>query len=89
MACGQGLFFMRYFNELLLSALAIFFAGLAIWMLKHGAPEDGFKWASGLVGTIVGALLMKMQVRDSSQSAAADSQPTQDLTTEGTKEEKA
>lgn len=52
----------EHFTELLLSGLAVFFAALAIWMLKHGAPEDGFKWASGLVGTIVGALLMKMQV---------------------------
>jgi hypothetical protein len=60
-------FMKEHFTELLLSGLAIFFAALAIWMLKHGAPEDGFKWASGLVGTIVGALLMKMQVakRDS------------------------
>lgn len=53
-----------HFTELLLSGLAIFFAFLAIWMLKHGAPEDGFKWASGLVGTIVGALLMKMEIRN-------------------------
>jgi membrane associated rhomboid family serine protease len=52
-----------YFTELLLSGLAIFFAFLAIWMLKHGVPEDGFKWASALVGTIVGALLMKMETR--------------------------
>jgi len=56
----------EHFTELLLSGLAIFFAALAIWMLKHGAPEDGFKWASGLVGTIVGALLMKMQIKKNS-----------------------
>jgi len=55
-------FMNEHFTELLLSGLAVFFAALAIWMLKHGAPEDGFKWASGLVGTIVGALLMKMQI---------------------------
>ena len=56
-----------YFTELLLSSLAIFFAFLSIWMLKHSAPEDGFKWASGLVGTIVGALLMKMEIRKNSK----------------------
>jgi len=50
-----------HFNELLLSVLAAVFAGCAIWMLKHGAPDEGFKWAAGIVGTIVGALLMKMQ----------------------------
>jgi uncharacterized membrane protein len=63
MANGQNPIYpmKSHFNELLLSALAIFFAALAIWMLKHGAPEDGFKWASGIVGTIIGALLMKMQ----------------------------
>jgi len=53
-----------HFNELLLSGLSLVFAGCAIWMLKHGAPDDGFKWAAGIVGTIVGALLMKMQVKD-------------------------
>lgn len=57
----------RHFTELLLSGLAIFFAALALWMLKHGFPEDGFKWASGLVGTIIGALLMKMEIKKSSQ----------------------
>jgi hypothetical protein len=56
-----------HFTELLLSVLAIFFAVLALWMLKHGFPEDGFKWASGLVGTIIGALLMKMEIRKSTE----------------------
>ena len=53
-----------HFNELLLSGLSLVFAGCAIWLLRHGAPDEGFKWAAGIVGTIVGALLMKMQVKD-------------------------
>ena len=53
-----------HFNELLLSVLSVVFAACAIWLLKHGAPDEGFKWAAGVVGTIVGALLMKMQVKD-------------------------
>lgn len=50
-----------HFNELLLSGLSLIFALLAVWMIKHGDQGDGFKWAAGIVGTIVGALLMKMQ----------------------------
>jgi hypothetical protein len=64
-----------HFNELLLSGLSLVFAGCAIWMLKHGAPDDGFKWAAGIVGTIVGALLMKMQVKDSGGAGGAPAAP--------------
>lgn len=53
-----------HFNELLLSVLSLVFAAGAIWLLERGAPDEGFKWAAGVVGTIVGALLMKMQVKD-------------------------
>jgi membrane associated rhomboid family serine protease len=52
------------FNKLLLSLLILFFALLAVWMLKHGAPEDGFKWASGIAASIVGALLMLLRSDD-------------------------
>jgi hypothetical protein len=64
-----------HFNELLLSGLSLVFAGCAIWMLKHGAPDEGFKWAAGIVGTIVGALLMKMQVRVPGDGVASSATP--------------
>lgn len=55
--------FREHFNELLLSLLALIFTGCAIMLIRHGADAEGFKWAAGIVGTIVGALLMKMQVK--------------------------
>jgi hypothetical protein len=60
----------NHFNELLLSALALMFAGLAVWMIKHGDQGDGFKWAAGIVGTIIGALLMKMQAKSDANTPA-------------------
>lgn len=53
-----------HFNELLLAVLSLIFAGFALLMMKHGdSGGDGFKWAAGIAGTIVGALLMKMQTK--------------------------
>jgi peptidoglycan/LPS O-acetylase OafA/YrhL len=53
-----------HFRELLLCVMALIFGGMAVWMLKHGAPDDGFKWASGAAGTLLGALLMLMRGQD-------------------------
>ena len=60
----SGLRFSYGFDQEPFQRLSLVFAGCAIWMLKHGAPDEGFKWAAGIAGTIVGALLMKMQVKD-------------------------
>ena len=55
-------FFANHFTDLLVTALIIFFTFITLHVLHlKTAGDDGFKWAAGIVGTLVGALLMRMK----------------------------
>jgi len=49
-----------HFRELLLCSMALIFAMIAVWTIKHDATE-AFKWSSAAVTTLLGALLMLMR----------------------------
>lgn len=50
----------NHFRELLLCSMALIFSLIAVWTIRHGAP-DAFKWSSEAVLTLLGALLMLMR----------------------------
>ena len=53
-------FFRRHFTDLLITALIVFFTFITLHVLHlKTTGDDGFKWAAGIVGTLVGALLMR------------------------------
>lgn len=48
----------QYFPEVLISILALSFAGIALFLFFHGEPSgDAFKWASRLSEQLVAAVL--------------------------------
>ncbi len=54
-------FLKDHFNHMLLVFLAIFFTLISLYLIKSTGYGEGFKWASSIVGTAVGALLMLMR----------------------------
>jgi len=54
--------FTEHFTDLLVTTLIVFFTFITLHVLHlKTAGDDGFKWAAGIVGTLVGALLMRMK----------------------------
>ena len=55
-------FLSEHFTDLLVTALIVFFTFITLHVLHlKTAGDDGFKWAAGIVGMLVGALLMRMK----------------------------
>ena len=55
-------FLSEHFTDLLVTSLIVFFTFITLHVLHlKTAGDDGFKWAAGIVGTLVGALLMRMK----------------------------
>ncbi|HEY6351985.1 MAG TPA: hypothetical protein VI636_21530 [Candidatus Angelobacter sp.] len=55
-------FLTEHFTDLLVTALIVFFTFVTLHVLHFKtADDDGFKWAAGIVGMLVGALLMRMK----------------------------
>jgi hypothetical protein len=68
-------FLNNHFNALLLAGMVVFFSAVAIWTVRHAAPDDAFKWAAGLAGAAMGALLMLMRPQENARDVAPSSPP--------------
>ena len=47
----------QFFPEILISALALVFAAMAIFLFLRHDTGDAFKWASGISGQLIASLL--------------------------------